>query len=365
MATTQLLLNGFSVVGDPQTTNSNASNGGEYMLHDATQLFEDDDILVFVADNVTADGVLTDDSVITSIIVYDNASDYYNDIAKYTYTGTADVDMGRNTMGDRYLEFDATGLTSSDGGAPVLGTVAAIAGVNILETLATQNGPLEVPTNEDVDLDGDGIISAGEQADGAFSSELALGVLVICFAAGTLIETPDGPRYIESLREGDTVNTLDAGAQPIRWIGNVRVPGNGVNTPVRIKRGALGNIRDLRVSPNHKMLLRGSRAELMFGEDEVFVAAKHLVNGTTIFPEPCPVVEYWHFLCDAHHVVFAEGCPAETLYPGNVALDSIEDDARDEILNHLQETEQLILNVQMARYTLKKHEAIALMSTAA
>lgn len=365
MATTTLLLNGFSVVGDPQTTNSNASNGGEYMLHSATALFEDNDIIVYVVDNVTTDGVLTDDSVVTSIIVYENASDYYNDVAKYTYTGTADVDIGRRTMGDRYLEIDASGLTSSDAGAPVLGDVAAIAGVNIFETLATQNGPLEVPTNEDFDINGDGIISPDEAADAAFSSDFAEAVCVICFAAGTLIDTPGGPRYVDSLREGDEVTTLDAGAQPIRWIGKVRVPGDGVNTPICIKRGALGNIRDLWVSPNHRMVLRGSKAELMFGEDEVFVAAKHLINDKTIYPDPRPVVEYWHFLCDNHHVVFAEGCPAETLYPGSMTLNQVEDDARDEIIGLLQETEELILNAQMARYTLKRHEAIALLSAAA
>lgn len=365
MATTTLLLNGFSVVGDPQT-NANASNGGEYMLHSATALFEDNDIIVYVVENTTPEGVLTDDSVVTSIIVYDNASDYYNDSPKYTYTGSADVDLGRRTMGDRYLEIDASGLTSTDAGAPVLGDLAAVAGVNVLQTLATQNGPLRVDTNEDIDLDGDGLIMPDEEADGAFSSDVANGLIVICFASGTLIETPEGPRFVESLREGDEVNTLDAGPQPIRWIGHVRVPGNGVYTPIRISRGALGNIRDLWVSPNHRMLLRGSKAELMFGEDEVFVAAKHLVNGTTIVPDPRPMVEYWHFLCDAHHVVFAEGCPAETLYPGKTALQSVEDDARDEILGLLKETEALILDAQqMARYTLKRHEAIALLSDAA
>ena len=283
MATTTLLLNGFSVVGDPQTTNANASNGGEYMLHSATALFEDNDIIVYVVDNATADGVLTEASVVTSIIVYDNASDYYNDTAKYTYTGSADVDFGRRTMGDRYLEIDASGLTSTDAGAPILGDVAAIAGVNILETLATQNGPLRVDTNEDLDLNGDGIITPDEEADAAFSSNAADFLVVICFASGTLIETPEGPRFVESLREGDEVNTLDAGPQPIRWVGHVRVPGDGVNAPIPIARGALGNIRDLWVSPNHRMLLRGSKAELMFGEDEVFVAAKHLSERNNYF----------------------------------------------------------------------------------
>ena len=364
MATTSLLLNGFSVVGDPHA-NSNASHGGEYMLHDATALFDDDDIIVFVAEDVTAGGVLTDDTVITSIIVYDSAYDYYNDIAKYTYTGTGDIEVGRNTMGDRYLEFDASGLTSTDSGAPVLGTVSAIPGVDIMGTLATQNGPMEIPTFEDIDLDGDGSITGGEAADGSFSAGVTNGLVVICFTAGTLIDTPGGPRFIESLRVGDAVNTLDDGPQPIRWIGSMKVSGDGVNTPIRIRRGALGNIRDLWVSPNHRMLVRGRGAELMFGEAEVLVAAKHLVDGRDIIEEPRASVEYWHFLCDAHHIVFAEGCPSETLYPGTMALRSADAAERDEISAQLPEAVAESFDGPMARYALKRHEARVLRVQAA
>ncbi|MBL9056263.1 MAG: Hint domain-containing protein, partial [Rhodobacteraceae bacterium] len=42
----------------------------------------------------------------------------------------------------------------------------------------------------------------------------------ICFLRGTRITTPDGPRAIEDLAEGDLVTTLDHGPQPIRWIGS-------------------------------------------------------------------------------------------------------------------------------------------------
>ncbi|SHH82069.1 Hint domain-containing protein [Marivita hallyeonensis] len=364
MATTTLLLNGFSIVGNPQS-NSNASNGGEFMLHDGDAVWDSNDIVAFVVDNVTVNGVLTDNSVVTQIIVYDNASDYYNDIAKYTYTGSGDIDDGRNNMGDRYIEFDASGLTSTDAGAPVLGELAAIAGVDILGTLASTTGPLEVPTNEDIDINDDGQITGEEAADGAFSSTIADGLLVICFARGTLIETPDGPRFIETLREGDAVTTLDAGAQDITWIGHVRVPGTGVNTPIRIRAGALGNVRDLWVSPNHRMLVRGTVAELLFGEPEVLVAAKHLVDGERIFEEPREMVEYWHFLCHGHQLVFAEGCASETLYPGQVAMQSIAEEDRDEILGLLPDVSGAVCPGPMARYTLKRHEAKALLTVAA
>lgn len=321
MATTTLLLNGFSIIGDPHT-NSNASNGGELMIHDGTAVFDDDDVVAFVVEEVTVDGVLTDDSVIVQVIVYDNASDYFNDVPKFTYDappgGGGDIDVGRNTMGDRYLEFDASDLTSSDAGAPVLGEVAAVAGVDILGTLASQSGPLEVPTNEDIDLDGDGVISGAEQADGSFSSDLNILTenSLICFVAGTLIETPQGPRTIETLSEGDLVNTLDAGPQPIRWIGGSETAGFGLHAPVCIGRGVIGNLRDLWVSQNHRVIVRGAQAELLFGESEVLVAAKHLVDGRRVRILPRSRVTYWHFLLDAHEVVFAESCATESLYPG-------------------------------------------------
>lgn len=367
MADTTLLLNGFSIIGDPQT-NANASNGGEFMIHDGTAIFESDDIIAFEVTGATVDGVLTDDSVIVKIIVYDNASDYYNNIPKYTYDappgGGADIDEGRKTMGDRYLEFDASSLTSSDAGAPVLDEMAVVAGVDILGELANGTGPYEIPTNEDIDLNGDGVISPEEEGDGSFSSEL-ISLTVLCFVQGTLIETPNGPQAIETLAEGDLVNTLDAGPQPIRWIGGMTLPGRvAANAPVRVKRGALGNVRDLWLSQNHRALLRGPAAELLFGEAEVLVAAKHLCNDDTIRIVPCDTVEYWHILFDRHQIVFAECCPAESLYPGKQSLESVTPVERDEILTAFPELEHDTCGYDMSRYTLKKYEAEALRRSA-
>lgn len=365
MATTNLLLNGFSVIGDPQT-NSNASNGGEFMIHDGTAVFEGDDVIVFVVDGATEDGVLTDDSVVVQIIVYDNASDYFSDVPKYTYDappgGGGDIDVGRNTMGDRYLEFDASDLTSSDPDAPVLGEVAAVAGVDILGTIAAQNGPYEVPTNEDIDLNGDGVIGPEEQADASFSSDLNVLTLesLICFAAGTLIETPEGPRPIETLREGDLVTTLDAGPQPIRWIGGRETEGLGAHAPVCIGRGVIGNLRDLWVSQNHRVVVRGAQAELLFGEPEVLVAAKHLVDGRTVRIVPRRKVAYWHFLLDAHQIVFAEACATESLYPGQESLKAVSDGERDEIVALFPELAERTSTLPMSRRTLRAFEAEAL-----
>lgn len=362
MPETTLLLNGFSIISDPQT-NSNNSSGGNLFIHDGEAVFEADDIVVFIVSNVDPDGTLNDNSVITGVIVYDNATDYYYETPMYTYSGSADIDVGRNTMGDRYLEFDASGLISADAGAPVLDDLAVVAGVDILGTLATTNGPLRVPTNEAIDLNGDGVISPEEEADGRFSDDLNI-LAVVCFAKGTLIETPDGPRFIETLKPGDWVNTLDMGAQEIRWIGAQTVPGKGAMAPVHIAAGALGNIRPLVVSQNHRMLITGPRAELLFGQPDVLVAAKHLVDDRDCRIVPCPSISYYHFLFDDHQIVFAEGCPAESLYPGTQTLDVVAPEERDEIVALFPLLTKDTVAPSLSRPALRQFEARALRQSA-
>lgn len=362
MYTTEIALNGFSIVGNARS-NAPANKGGQLFIHDGEAVFEADDVIVFQVENVTEDGVLTDESMITGIIVYDSALDYFNETPLYSYSGMADIDFGRRTMGDRYLEFDASGLTSTDPEAPELEELTVVAGVDILGALDNQKGPLKIPTIEDIDTDGDGIITPDEQGDGAFNGNFG-NEIVICFAKGTLIDTPRGPVFVETLRPGDLVRTLDHGPQPIRWIGTRRCAGTGARAPVRIKAGALGNLRTLYVSQNHRMLVAGPAAELLFGQAEVLVAAKHLVNDDSIRIVPRGEVDYVHFLFDDHQIVFAEGCPAESLYPGSQTLSAVADDSRDEIIALFPELEHASSDTPLSRYTLRKHEARALRTIA-
>lgn len=81
-----------------------------------------------------------------------------------------------------------------------------------------------------------------------------------CFVEGTRLATPDGLSPIELLKVGDLVETADHGAQAIRWIGRSTVLQMGKMAPVCIKQGALGcglPFADLKVSQQHRMLLRG------------------------------------------------------------------------------------------------------------
>jgi len=164
------------------------------------------------------------------------------------------------------------------------------------------------------------VLTPGEATATTFvnnSTQMPVGDLFPpCFAAGTVISTPDGEVPVENLDIGDLVLTKDHGPQAIRWVGRRKVVGRGKFAPILFKAGAIGNARDLRVSPQHRMLLVGWRAELYFGENEVLCAANNLLNDTTICKTPCDEVEYFHLMFDRHEVIFAEGAPSESFLVG-------------------------------------------------
>jgi len=331
VVTGQNFLSGGSVQPDPHAGNESA---GQVNISGGEQPFEDDDIIVFVATDVSANGSITSSSEITEIIVYDSYDDYLAGEVMYTYESNspngAQISNSLQSLGDSYVGFNGNSFSSDDPDAPDLGQVFIGAGVDL--GVAADGGTVTIDHVTDHDYDGDGQIDPGteEEGDGNFSDEN--NGLIVCFAAGTRIETPFGLAPIERLEVGDLVMTMDNGPMPIRWIGTRKVPGRGRFAPVLIRAGALGNDRDLRVSPNHRMLVTGMLAELMFGAEEVLVPAKHLINHQTILPAPCAWVTYVHFLLDGHQIVWGNGCASESLYPGQMAQDALGADAQAEVL---------------------------------
>ncbi len=156
--------------------------------------------------------------------------------------------------------------------------------------------------------------------------------IIICFARGTGILTGLGERPIETLHAGDQIVTYDNGLQQIRWIGSRRVRATGNLAPIVIRKDVLGNKRDLVVSPQHRMLLCGPQAELLFGEPEILIPAKHLLNWDGVYRAEGGEVEYFHMLFDKHEVVYAEGALSESFHPGDQAMDAVTEEAREEIL---------------------------------
>jgi hypothetical protein len=95
-------------------------------------------------------------------------------------------------------------------------------------------------------------------------------------------------RRIKSVRltQGMLVWTKYDGYQPVRWIGMRQMSKTDLEAhanvrSIRIKAGALGQNmpeRDLTVSPQHRILVNSKLARRLYGEDEVLVAAKHLLQ---------------------------------------------------------------------------------------
>jgi hypothetical protein len=165
----------------------------------------------------------------------------------------------------------------------------------------------------------------------ARTSHAGLGGTVVCFAAGTRIQTAKGRRKIETLVPGDTVLTRDAGHQVLRWIGKTSVAAKGDLAPIVISKGVLDNDEDLIVSPQHAILLSDWRAELFYGTGEVLVRAIDLLGTDGVYRRPGGVVTYCHILFDAHQLVQASGLWSESLYPGDMARQSVNAQAREEI----------------------------------
>lgn len=189
-----------------------------------------------------------------------------------------------------------------------------------------------------------------------------LGAQIVCFAADTLIETENGPVPVQYLQPGDLVMTRDAGLQELIWTGARRVDAVGDLAPIVICKGALGNTRDLVVSPQHRMLVEGWKTELLFGISEVLVKAKDLVNGDTIHRREGGKINYHHILFDCHRIVFAEGAPSESFHPGLQALGALDQGPRDELLRLFPDLADAATPVmQAAHRSLKPHEAACLL----
>lgn len=147
---------------------------------------------------------------------------------------------------------------------------------------------------------------------------------VPCFVAGTRIRTPAGEVAVEDLRPGDMVLTRDEGAQPLRWAGRRTVTAEGDFAPIRIAADTFGRHNEIRLSPLHRVLVRDALAELLFGESEVLVAARDLVNDRSVRRMPGGEVTYVHLMFDRHQVIWSGGLLTESFLPGPQTAHSFE-----------------------------------------
>ncbi|WP_417526232.1 Hint domain-containing protein [Marinovum sp.] len=171
---------------------------------------------------------------------------------------------------------------------------------------------------------------------------------VICFTPDTLIDTPDGPRPVQHLREGDKVLTRDNGPQEVLWTGARRMSGARLHAmpelrPVRIFAGAFGTDRpetSFLVSPQHRLLLRGAEIEALFNSPEVLVAARDL-TGTSCAQTDYAVreVTYVHLLLPRHEILWANGLETESFHPASAQLSTLDAGDRARLIAGLPEVE--------------------------
>jgi Ca2+-binding RTX toxin-like protein len=194
--------------------------------------------------------------------------------------------------------------------------------------------------------------------------------VIPCFTPGVMITTARGDIAVEDLAIGDLVLTRDAGLQPIRWIGSRRLGLADLIVqpdlqPVRIRRGALGQglpLRDMLVSPQHRMLIEGAGPEMLFGETEVLVAAVHLQGLEGVEQLLTPGVTYIHILLDEHEVICANGSWSESLQPALRMVNGMNAAQRAEIVALFPELDLIEAEYPAARLALKAHEARVLLS---
>lgn len=163
---------------------------------------------------------------------------------------------------------------------------------------------------------------------------------VACFVAGNQVRTQAGNVNIENLRPGQLVETIDGANQTVRLVLKRELSAADLeNTnlrPVRITAGAMGQglpHRDLLVSPQHRMLVSGPTCLRVFGEDEALVSARKLTELPGVYVDmDVEHVTYVHLVFDQHEIIYAEGAPSESFFLGTQAIDSLSEDAREELM---------------------------------
>ncbi|MEM7238441.1 MAG: Hint domain-containing protein, partial [Pseudomonadota bacterium] len=170
-----------------------------------------------------------------------------------------------------------------------------------------------------------------------------------------------------TLEAGDLVCTADHGDQPVRWIGMRHLAGSELTEallPIRIERNAFGGgfpRRDLTVSPQHRVVIRGPRLVLMTGEEEGLAPAKTLLGQAGVRRLDRTEVTYVHILFDDHQIVYSNGWATESLNPGDQAMSGFGAQARSEILDLFPELITSSHGFQrQARPLIKPHEVRAM-----
>lgn len=220
------------------------------------------------------------------------------------YEAYALTNIDTNTLIDFYdIGGGTQNITAMGGAAAATGPAGTVVSVNI----PTPTGPQTVGASIQFNQPDTGTAVFEELTPGDSG--------LVCFVAGTELMTTNGPLPVEDIVPGDLVLTRDNGPQAVRWAGCQTVSGTGRLAPVTISAGRYGAQKDIQISPQHRVLVTGWQAELLFGQSEVLVPAKALIDDQDVRRTPCRKVTYHHLLFDTHQIIESHGFWSESYYP--------------------------------------------------
>ncbi|MCO4825112.1 MAG: Hint domain-containing protein [Amylibacter sp.] len=151
-------------------------------------------------------------------------------------------------------------------------------------------------------------------------------------ARGTHIMTARGELPVEKLNVGDRVITRDHGMQVVCWVGSEKAAVTAENAPILFRKGAIKNARDLIVSADHRVVVKGAEAMMLYGVKEVLIPAHKLVNGDTIIRAIGGEVEFFQIVTDQHEVIYCEAAAGESFMPDENGIDALSADNQAKML---------------------------------
>ncbi len=169
-------------------------------------------------------------------------------------------------------------------------------------------------------------------SDAAIISTTDNSVTALCFVTGAMIATPSGPVAVQHIRRGDLVLTRDHGAQAVQTILTQDIDlmqTSDTLKPIAFAPGALGPglpDRRLCLSPQHRLLLTDRSGT------PVLVPAKALLGRPGVRAmQGKRRVSYYHLVFSRHEVIWANGAPSESFFPGHIALKALPQGDRNQM----------------------------------
>lgn len=302
--------------------------------------------------------------------------------------GSFSLGTSTGTMGghDVYV-IDASTPGYSDGGADPTGNLypddalALVDGGGTVQqfisywgnTVTATSGPAAGLTSTDV---GTANTNDSLQSDDGGSTYYTQsltnpGTIPACYAFGSLIATPTGPRAIQEIAAGDLISKPGGNSSPVLWIWKhtqlfTSEPSD--KKPVLIQAGAIGINRpgrDLIVSAQHRIVV-GAYGQLeAFFDQPMMVPAKSLTQWPGIrFMNGKSEMTWYHLLCRDHNIIFANNLASETLLLGPECLRTLSRTQKTELRDILGRPFMVQQEISAALPSLKVRETRSLLSSA-